>query len=137
MRGNSSGFTLIELILVMVIIGILAGAVSLNLSGRTQDAMIARVQSDLKVYETAIDLYAMDHNDKFPKALGDLTGGKRDYVKEIKNDPWGNPYIFRVPGKNRKPYDLYSRGPDEQAETADDISVWKLEDANPRDREER
>lgn len=121
---NNGGFTLIELILVMVIIGILAGAVTLNLSGRVGDAQTARVQSDLKVYESAIAMYALDNNDDYPRALDDLVGGKRDYVTELKKDPWGNDYVFKAPGRSGKPYDLFSRGKDGQAGTEDDISIW-------------
>jgi len=124
MLKNEGGFTLIELILVMVIIGILAGAVSLNISGRVTDANVARVQSDLRVYQTAIDLFQLDNNDQLPKSINDLVGGKRNYVKEIKPDPWGNPYQFQAPGKNKRPYELFSAGPDGQAGTEDDISVW-------------
>jgi general secretion pathway protein G len=128
MRANNSGFTLIELILVMVIIGILAGAVSLNLSGRVTDANKARVQSDLKVYETAIDMYAIEHNDNYPKTLSELNSGERTYVKEVKNDPWGNPYQLKVPGAGGRPYDLFSTGKDGQPGTEDDITLYGEED---------
>lgn len=120
---NRNGFTLIELILVMVILGILAGAVVINVSGRTTEARITRAKHDLNVYSQAIETYALENNDQFPKSLNDLVGGKRDYVRDIKKDPWGNPYVYRVPGKTKK-YDLFSRGPDKQEGTADDISVW-------------
>ncbi len=124
MKSNEGGFTLIELILVMVIIGILSGAVSLNISGRVTDANIARVQSDLRVYQTAIDLFQLDNNDQLPRSLNDLVGGRRNYVNEVKDDPWGNPYHYRAPGRNNRKYDLFSAGPDGQPGTDDDISVW-------------
>jgi len=125
LRMNSSGgFTLLELILVMVIIGILAGMVTISVAGRNTQAMETRAQADLSVYQRAVEAYAIEHNDEYPKSLSQLVGGKYDYVVEVKNDPWGNPYVFAYPGKKHK-YDLYSVGKDEQAGTADDISVWE------------
>ncbi len=122
------GFTLIELILVTVIIGILAGMVTLSFQGRVQQSMERAAAGDLKSYETAIDLYALDHNDKYPATLNDLVGGERDYVKEVRKDPWGNPYVYRVPGKVRKrSYDVISKGPDGAEGTADDIVPWEKE----------
>lgn len=124
MNANG-GFTLIELILVTVIIGILAGMVTLTFQGRVQESMERAAMGDIKSYETAIDLYALDNNDKFPASLNDLVGGKRDYVKEVKPDPWGNAYVYRVPGKVRKrSYDVFSKGADGAEGTADDIVPW-------------
>ena len=120
---SRTGFTLIELILVMVIIGILAGAVVINVSGRGNEARITRARHDLSVYRQAVETFALENNDQYPKSLNDLVGGKRDYVMEIRKDPWGNAYVYRIPGKAKK-YDLLSRGPDKQEGTADDISVW-------------
>lgn len=124
MRGNS-GFTLIELILVTVIIGILAGAVALNVRGRVTQAGEARAKSDISVYETAIDMYALDHQDQLPKSLNELVSGDKKYVKLIKKDPWGNPYVYVNPGKkNQGGYDLSSHGPDKIPNNADDINNW-------------
>ncbi len=125
MQGNS-GFTLIELILVTVIIGILAGAVALNVRGRVSETMTTRAQADIATYETAIDSYALDNHDKLPKSLKDLMGGKRDYIKKYVKDPWGNDYIYRAPGRhNKRGYDLFSRGPDGIEGNADDIVNWE------------
>jgi general secretion pathway protein G len=122
--SNKGGFTLVELILVMVIIGILAGAVTLNFSGYVTDANKARVQQDLTAIESAIEIYAIRNNDQYPKALEDLMSGERKYLKELKPDPWDNPYVYDVPGKNGRPFELYSRGEDGQPGTADDISLY-------------
>lgn len=122
----NGGFTLIELILVTVIIGILAGMVTLTFQGRVKQTMERAAAGDISLYETAIDLYALDHNDKFPASLNDLAGGEREYVKEVKPDPWGNPYVYRVPGKVRKrSYDVLSKGADGAEGTADDIVPWE------------
>jgi general secretion pathway protein G len=122
---------LLELILVMVIISILAGTVVVAVSGRGTQAREIRAKSDLRVYQTAIEAYALEHNDQYPKTLSQLaTPNKKgiQYVMEIKNDGWGRPYVYNFPGKKNK-YDLYSLGADGQTGTADDISVWDSENA--------
>lgn len=123
MMSDKGGFTLIELILVMVIIGILAGAVTISVAGRGTEARETRAKHDLSVYQQAIEMFALENNDQYPKTLNELVGGKRDYVMELEKDPWGNDYVFKYPG-NKNKYDLYSRGADAQAGTADDISAW-------------
>ena len=124
---RDSGFTLIELILVTVIIGILAGAVALNVRGRITQTSVSRAKQDIKVIETAVDAYALDHQDKLPKSLKDLNTPERNYLKggNLGIDPWNNPYEYRVPGQHNKGgYDLYSKGPDGLAGTGDDITNW-------------
>lgn len=127
---ETSGFTLLELILVMVIIGILAGMVTFSVAGRGTEARIVRTKADLSVYQRAVEAYALEHNDKYPKSLNDLVTGEKQYVIELKNDAWGNPYVFAVPGKAHK-YDIYSRGVDGQSGTEDDISVWESDNKTP------
>ena len=121
--SEKGGFTLLELILVMVIISILAGTVVISVAGKGTEARIVRARADLSTYQQAIESYAIQHEDKYPKSLNELVSGKKKYVMQIKKDGWGNPYVFRVPGKGQS-YDLFSTGPDEQAGTADDISIW-------------
>lgn len=123
MKANG-GFTLIELILVTVIIGILAGMVALNVSGRVQDAQIKAAKGDIATYNTAIDMYALDNNDTFPKTLDDLVNGKRKYVKELRPDPWGNAYVFEVTSGGGGPgeYQIFSAGTDGIPNTEDDVT---------------
>ena len=96
--NEKSGFTLIELILVTVIIGILAGMVTLTFAGRAQEARIKATKGDIATYITAVELYALDNNDKYPATLQSLMGGKRNYVHELNKDQWGNEYIYKVQG---------------------------------------
>jgi len=117
--SEKGGFTLIELILVTVIIGILAGAVVVSFSGRSEEARIARANSDIVAYQDAIELYAIDNNDKYPDSLNDLVGGERDYVRKLQKDPWGNDYRYE---RTADGYRVYSAGPDGIANNADDIS---------------
>lgn len=126
--SEKAGFTLVELILVMVIIGILAGAVTLSFAGRGEEARVQRARADLVVYQDAIDLYAIDHNDTYPKSLNELSTAERDYVRALKKDPWKRPYVYRYPGRHRRnSYDIFSRGRDGIEGTADDITSWDTE----------
>ncbi len=118
--SDKGGFTLIELILVTVIIGILAGMVTLTFAGRAEEARKRAAKGDIASYGTAIDLYALDHNDKFPSSLQDLTGGKRKYLKELNKDPWGNDYVYKMQGGS---YTICSAGPDGSAGTEDDVTT--------------
>ncbi len=124
-RNNQSGFTLIELILVTVIIAVLAGMVTLNLRGTARDAKIRSALGDIKTYQSAIDIFALEHNDQFPKTLDALVSGSKKYLRELNNDPWGNPYVYIVPGEHhRDSYDIFSMGPDGARGTADDVAPW-------------
>lgn len=120
---NNKGFTLIELILVTVIIGILAGMVVTVYGGRVRETQIRAAKGDIANYGNAISLYALDNNDEYPKSLEDLVSGKRNYVKEIKNDPWQNPYIYNPPTNPLKAdYEIFSAGPDGTPGNDDDVT---------------
>jgi len=121
--GNNGGFTLIELILVTVIIGILAGMVVVTFGGRAEEARVKAAKGDIMSYGSAVELFALDNNGKYPTSLEELLGGKRNYVRDVKPDPWGNPYIFECPGGIHKDsYDVYSGGPDGIKGNADDVT---------------
>lgn len=129
-HSGQSGFTLIELILVTVIIAVLAGMVTLSLRGTASDAKIRAALGDIKTYQSAIDLFALENNDQFPKTLDALVNGPKKYLRELNRDPWGNPYVYLVPGEHhRDSYDLFSMGPDGQRGTADDVAPWLLDAA--------
>jgi general secretion pathway protein G len=130
---DESGFTLIELILVTVIIAVLAGMVTLSLRGTAQDAKIRAAFGDIKTYQSAIDLYALEHNDQFPKTLDALVSGSKKYLRELNKDPWGNPYVYLVPGEHHTDsYDLFSMGPDGARGSDDDVAPW-LDDPTKRE----
>ena len=130
MNANG-GFTLIELILVTVIIAILAGMVTLTFGGRAEEARFRAALGDINLYQTAIDLFALDHNDRFPEKLADLMNDpKHEYVRDLNTDPWGNDYVYKYPGEHHtRSYDLYSRGPDGQLDTEDDVKPWLIDRA--------
>ncbi|MCA8960886.1 MAG: type II secretion system protein GspG [Planctomycetes bacterium] len=94
---RSAGFSLIELIVVITIIGILATAVVMNLQGRDEDAKVAKVKADFTTCGSAIDMFKLDHG-RFPDSLEELlnppdTGNGKKYIKNMPTDPWTNePY---------------------------------------------
>ena len=129
-------FTLIELMLVLVILGILAAIVVPKFSGRTEQARLTAAQTQIiSSFGTALDAFEVD-NGYYPKGksgLQDLVVAPRDaqswkgpYLKSaIPVDPWGHPYIYECPGKhNPTGYDLSSLGPDGRAGTDDDVTNW-------------
>ncbi len=118
--SENSGFTLIELILVTVIIGILAGMVALNFGGRAEEARIQAARGDIAMLSTAIDLYALDHNDQYPESLAELLKPKsgRVYVREYNGDPWKRDYVYK---RLKNGYEIFSKGPDGEEGTEDDV----------------
>lgn len=130
-RRFDAGFTLIEVLLVVVIIGVLLGMAIPRLSGRVEQAKQVRAQSDIDNISTALRLYEVD-NGRFPAALADLTKAPANaenwrgpYLeKGIPKDPWNNEYRYQMPGtRNPHGFDLWSLGPD-GVESADDIGNW-------------
>ena len=132
----NSGFTLVEMLLVLVILSTLAAIVYPNLSKHALRGRITATKAQIEVFRTALASFEMD-NDHFPKGRGglaELVQQPRDaknwrgpYLdKGIPKDPWGHDYIYNCPG-NRRPetYDLFSMGPDGVASTEDDITNWQ------------
>ncbi len=134
------GFTLLEVMVVIVILGILASMVVPNLMGSQERANMQKAVSDINALETSLSMYKMD-NYNYPtteqglEALTEETdveplprrfpeGG---YVKRLPNDPWGNEYQLLNPGENSK-MDVFSMGPDGETGTDDDIGNWNLGD---------
>ena len=138
MNGPQAGFTLVELLLVLVILAMLAAIVVPKFSGRTEQAKLTAAKTQISNIETALDGYETDCGG-YPqgsdglRALLEKPGACDDWrgpylKKAISADPWGHPYIYECPGKHdEKSYDLMSAGPDGQAGTADDIANWSLE----------
>lgn len=130
--GRRDGFTLVELLLVLVILGTLAAIVVPKFTGRTQQARIVTAQTQIANLGTALDAFEVD-NGYYPKSLEELVVQPADapnwrgpYLKTgIPNDPWGRPYVYVCPGRhNTSSYDLYSLGPDGRENTDDDIVNW-------------
>ena len=133
-----SAFTLIELMLVVIIIGVLAAMVLPRLAGRSEQAKMAVANTDISAnIAVALDLFELD-NGRYPtteqglSALkvkpGDFSEGSNwhgPYLKKEPKDPWGKTYEYRCPATHEgKDYDLFSLGPD-GVESNDDIGNWK------------
>ena len=131
------GFTLIEIMLVVVIIGALAAMVVPRLSGRSEQAKRAVARADIETnIATALKLYELD-NGNFPTTSQGLEALLREpttsprptnwngpYLEKRPVDPWGGEYQYRSPGSHRMDYDLYSAGKNE-ASDEDDITNWE------------
>ncbi len=120
------GFTLIEIILVVIIIGILVAMVVPNIIGRSEQARITAARTDIESnLSTALDLYRMDSG-RYPTSEQGLNAlGPYLKKKKIPKDPWGHDYLYVSPGAhNKDSYDLTSLGPD-GVESSDDITNWE------------
>jgi len=135
--GKNAGFTLVELLLVLVILGILAAIVIPKFSGRTEQAKEQAAVTQISTFKTALDAFEVD-NGYYPKGksgLQDLIVAPRDaqnwrgpYMQTdvIPKDPWGNDYIYESPGRhNPTSYDLSSMGPPPGGEKV--IANWTIQ----------
>jgi general secretion pathway protein G len=126
-----NGFTLVEMLLVITIIGILAALVIPKMVGRSEQARQTAVRADLSAIKTALDAFEVD-NGYYPKSLQDLFQQPNNaknwhgpYLDKVPQDPWGNNYLYYYPGKhNQNSYDLLSVGPDGKEGSEDDIGNW-------------
>ena len=137
---KQQGFTLIEIIVVVVIIGILATFVAPKFMGKTDDARVVKAKNDIKALESALDLYKLDNyvypsTDQGLDALINLPTSdpippnwqKGGYVKKLEKDPWQREYLYLSPGE-RSEVDIYSLGADgiEGGEgSSADIGNWQ------------
>ena len=127
LKLGSKGFTLIELMVVMVIIGLLAATVVPKFFGQVDKAMQQDAQAQIELLGQALDLYRLEKH-KYPTSDEGLEAIKSYLKKSIPKDPWGNDFIYESPGKEGRGYDLISYGADnaEGGEGTDlDIVSWK------------
>lgn len=142
-KKNSRGFTLIEIMVVVIILGVLAAIVVPQLLGRPDEAKVTKVKVDIKSIEEALGLFKLD-NGFYPSTEQGLealvnkpeTGrmptrySDEGYLKTVPKDPWGQPFVYVSPGVYGRHYDLLSYGADGQpgGEGFDaDIKSWDIE----------
>lgn len=134
MKKDKNGFTLIELMLVVIIITVLAAMVMPRFVGRSEQARVAAAKADVNAnIGLALDMFEMDIG-RYPtteeglSALranpGSLGNWKGPYLKKEPKDPWGKAYLYKFPGTHNNDYDLYSAGPNSVENDKDDIGNW-------------
>lgn len=122
-RNRRSGFTLVELLMVVCILGILYAGAKLVLTGQDQEARITTTRGSIATIEQALQMFAMTHNGKFPDSLEELTQGTDDKPGLLREgaltDSWGTPFQYTRQGKKFK---IVSAGPDVEFGGEDDIT---------------
>ncbi len=134
---TASGFTLIEVLVVVVILGILAAVVVPQLMGRPDEARVVRAQADITAIVTALNMYRLDNFD-YPSTEQGLdalvrpppgvTNWRSDgYLPSVPKDPWGREYLYLKPGAHGA-FDVWSQGADGRSGgegVAADIGNWE------------
>lgn len=131
-RSNAAqrGLTLIEILVVVTILGLIAGIVGITVANQLEDAKIDTGNIQMTKIADGLELYKIKFN-RYPntaeglQALVKPPGGKKPVMDSIPKDPWDQDYIFVCPGThNQSKFDLQSKGPDGVAETEDDLKNW-------------
>jgi len=136
------GFTLIEVLLVLAILGVIMALVVPQLLGTQQQALIDSTKLSIKGVEQGLQMYALDHDGQLPTTSeglqvlienpGNDTKWKKPYLDDttmLPKDAWGNPFQYESPGPNHLDglkADIWSFGPDKQDGTDDDIDNWTV-----------
>ncbi|MGY0219748.1 type II secretion system major pseudopilin GspG [Endozoicomonadaceae bacterium StTr2] len=137
-RRTQQGFTLLEIMVVIVILGTLAAMIAPNVLGNKAKADRQKAISDIVALENALESYHLDNgfypsNEQGLEALVKKPSGypepkawrENGYIRRLPADPWGQNYYMQAPGENG-PIDIFSSGPDRQAGTDQDIGNWDL-----------
>ncbi len=137
-RRPLAGFTLIEVMVVVLILSILAAIVVPRVVGRADEARITKAKQDIRVLENALKMYRLDNffypsTDQGLEALVQRPSGEPEpknwreggYIERLPRDPWGEPYKYLSPGVHSE-IDIWSTGPDPRSPD-DDIGNWNLE----------
>ncbi|EIW88333.1 MAG: type II secretion system major pseudopilin GspG [Alishewanella agri] len=139
LRQKQQGFTLLEVMVVIVILGIIASMVVPNLMGNQEQAARQKVVVDIQQLESALDMYRL-RNSFYPTTEQGLEAlvtapssqpvprvfPEGGFIRRLPKDPWGEEYILVSPGQMGR-IDVFSKGPDRVAGTDDDIGNWNLD----------
>ena len=134
------GFSLIEVLVVLVILTLLASVVAPNILGRADEARVSKVHADFANIESALKMYRLD-NSRYPTTEQGLNALVKEptmapvprkwrdegYLSDLPLDPWGTPYVYLRPGREGRTFDIYSLGADgvQGGEDLDaDIGTW-------------
>jgi len=138
---RSTGFTLLEVMVVIVILGLLASFVVPNLMGNQEEAARQKVVVDIQQLENALDMYRL-RNSFYPTTEQGLEAlvtaptsqpvprsyPAEGFIRRLPKDPWGEEYVLVSPGQMGR-IDIFSKGQDRVAGTDDDIGNWNLDGA--------
>jgi len=144
---KARGFTLIEIMVVVIIIGLLAAVIVPQVISKVDEARVAKAKQDIQSLETALTMFRLD-NSKYPtteQGLAALTTQPTDptirhwrpggYLQHVSKDPWGNDYQYVYPGTHGREYDLFSLGADGQPGGEGinaDVGNWNDDQQNPQ-----
>ena len=123
-KAAARGMTLIEIMVVLVILGLIAGAIGYNVFERLKEAQVRTATLDLKSISNGVDLYHVETG-QWPDTLQQLVP---KYLKDLHKDPWGSDYGYVRTGEG---FDVYSFGPNKAQGGNDDITVHGGETAGP------
>lgn len=130
-----AGFTLVEMLVVLAIIGLLAGLVAPRVFNQLAEAKVRTAHIQIESLKNSLDLFFLDAG-RYPstsEGLAALTTHPANvanwngpYVKgtAVPRDPWNNPYTYRSPGQNGRPYEIVSAGPGGKGDSATQIASW-------------
>ena len=111
-KRREEGFTLVELMVVIVIIGLLATVVVINVMPASDRAAVTKARADIATLEQGLEMYRLT-NMRYPsgsEGLQALVGGSQ--IRSLPQDPWGNPYRYAAPGRQGRPFEVISYGAD-------------------------
>jgi general secretion pathway protein G len=127
-RSAEDGFTLVELMVVIVIIGLLATVVVINVMPATDRAALTKARADIATLEQGVEMYRLNKL-TYPAGGEGLQAVVREgFIKRLPEDPWGNPYQYSAPGRDGRAFDIFSHGADgrEGGEGEDaDLGSWQ------------
>ena len=121
---HERGFTLLEIMVVLAIIGLIVGSVGVMVFNRFKKAQVQTAKTRVTEISNATTQFMLDNNNTCPRGLDELVSQK--YLKKGLKDPWGKDFIFRCPGtSDTDGADVASAGPDKQEGTQDDVKSWE------------
>jgi general secretion pathway protein G len=127
-EAREHGFTLVELMVVIVIIGLLATIVVINVLPAQDTARVRKAEADIALLEQGAEMYRLNKLDYPTSGEGLQALVSEGFVKRLPEDPWGNPYRYAAPGGDGRAFDIFSYGADGQeggeGDNAD-IGNWK------------